>query len=72
MGAKPPRAGAEPVDPVIRWRRDVLVATGFEPGLAAETAASRDMDLDAVIRLVENGCPPPLAVRILAPLEPAR
>jgi hypothetical protein len=27
------------------------------------------MDLHALIGLVERGCPPPLAARILAPLE---
>jgi hypothetical protein len=30
------------------------------------------MDLHALIELVERGCPPPLAARILAPLDHER
>jgi hypothetical protein len=56
-------AGAE----VFRWRRDQLVAAGFRPPLAASVAADGGYDLHALIELVERGCPPPLAVRILAP-----
>jgi hypothetical protein len=56
-------------DDVLRWRRDQLVAAGFEPRLAATVAKRRGYDLHALIELVERGCPPPLAVRILAPLE---
>jgi hypothetical protein len=56
-------AGAE----VFRWRRDQLVAAGFRPSLAASVAADGHYDLHALIELVERGCPPPLAVRILAP-----
>jgi len=56
-------------DDVLRWRRDQLVAAGFEPALALELAQDRRYDLHALIELVEGGCPPRLAVRILAPLE---
>jgi hypothetical protein len=37
-------------------------------------ALSRDCDLDlhALIELVERGCPAPLAARILAPLDTER
>jgi len=58
-------AGAE----VFRWRRDQLVAAGFRPSLATAVALESRYDLHALIELVERGCPPPLAVRILAPLE---
>jgi hypothetical protein len=59
-------------DDVFRWRRDQLVAAGFHRSLAAPVAANRRYDLHALIELVERGCPPRLAVRILAPLlEPA-
>lgn len=51
------------------WRLDQLVRAGFDAELAARVAADRAMDLDAVIELVERGCPPRLASRILAPLE---
>jgi hypothetical protein len=48
------------------------VRTGFEPELAASLAADRAMDLHALIELVERGCPPELAARILAPLDRER
>ena len=50
-------------------RRDQLVRAGFHAELAALVAADRAMDLDALIELVDRGCPPRLAARILAPLE---
>ena len=56
-------------DDVLRSRRDQLVAAGFEPPLALALAQDRRYDLHAVIELVERGCAPRLAVRILAPLE---
>lgn len=56
-------------DNVFRWRRDQLVAAGFERPLAGVVAANGSYDLHALIELVERGCPPTLAVRILAPLE---
>jgi len=52
---------------VFRWRRDQLVVAGFRPSLAASVAADGRYDLHALIELVERGCPPTLAVRILAP-----
>lgn len=54
---------------VARWRRRQLTAAGF--GLPLATMLSRDprWDLHALIELVERGCPPELAVRILEPLE---
>jgi len=51
------------------WRRERLVGSGFPPSLAASLAAERGWDLHALIELVERGCPPELAVRILAPLD---
>jgi hypothetical protein len=54
---------------VTRWRRDSLAAAGFPPRLARRLAADPRLDLHALIGLAERGCPPELAVRILAPLE---
>jgi hypothetical protein len=56
-------------DGVIRWRREQLAAAGFSLPLAARIADDRRYDLHALIELVERGCPPELATRILAPLE---
>jgi CelD/BcsL family acetyltransferase involved in cellulose biosynthesis len=53
----------------VAWRRAQLTATGFSSSLAARTARDLDYDLHALIELAEAGCPPELAVRILAPLD---
>ena len=54
---------------LTNWRLDPLVRAGFDAELAALVAADRAMDLRALVELVERGCPPRLAARILAPLE---
>jgi hypothetical protein len=53
----------------VRWRRERLAAAGFADALAADLAQSRGIDLHAVLDLIDRGCPPPLAARILAPLD---
>jgi len=50
-------------------RRDQLLRAGFDAELAALVAADRAMEVDALIEMVDRGCPPRLAARILAPLE---
>ena len=54
---------------VITWRCDQLVHSGFPLRLASRIARDGRFDLHALIELTERGCPPQLAVRILAPLE---
>jgi hypothetical protein len=54
---------------VVGWRRDQLADAGFPPRLAAAVACDPAFDVHALIELAERGCPPELAVRILAPLE---
>ncbi len=54
---------------VTSWRRDRLVEAGFALPLASQLARDRRYDLHALIELVEHGCPPELALRILAPVE---
>jgi hypothetical protein len=54
---------------VVRWRREQLEHTGFLLPLAAKIANDTRYDLHVLIELVERGCQPELAVRILAPLE---
>jgi hypothetical protein len=64
------RVGQEPtVEEVAAWRRDQLVDAGFALLLATRLARDTRYDLHALIELVERGCPPELAVRIVAPLE---
>jgi hypothetical protein len=57
------------VDDVVSWRRTQLTEAGFSLLLAARVANDARYDLHALIELVERGCPPELAARILAPLE---
>ncbi|HEX2502499.1 MAG TPA: hypothetical protein VHK00_01040 [Miltoncostaeaceae bacterium] len=54
---------------MVAWRRDRLVAAGFDPRLARALARDRAVDLHALIELTERGCPPETAARILAPLD---
>ena len=56
-------------DGVVRWRREQLTESGFPPSVAARLAADERYDLHALIELVERGCRPELALRILAPLD---
>ena len=59
-----------PLD-VRAWRRCRLVEAGFPAGLADVVAADKGLDLHALLELVDRGCPPALAVQILAPLPRA-
>jgi hypothetical protein len=54
---------------VVRWRRDQLIGAGFGSPLAARLARDEHWDVHALIELVERGCQPEIASRILAPLE---
>lgn len=55
---------------VVRWRREQLRGAGFSEPCAARLAADARMDLHALIGLVERGCPPATAERILRPVDP--
>ncbi len=54
----------------VAWRRARLVEAGFEPAEADRLAATEELDLHAVLSLVDRGCPPALAVRIASAAEP--
>jgi hypothetical protein len=54
---------------VAGWRRQQLARAGFPLPLARRLARERTADLHALIELVERGCPPHLAVRIVASLD---
>ena len=54
---------------MVAWRRAQLAQAGFDARLARRVARSSRMDLHALLDLVDRGCPPELAVRILAPLH---
>ncbi|HEY5694786.1 MAG TPA: hypothetical protein VIR14_09770 [Gaiellaceae bacterium] len=56
-------------DGVVEWRRTQLLRSGFPQEIAASVAENDRYDLHRVIELVERGCAPELALRILAPLD---
>jgi hypothetical protein len=58
--------------PVIAWRAQRLCDVGFSRELAERLAADREYDLHALLELVDRGCPPDLAARILAPIDSER
>ena len=53
---------------LVAWRRRQLVRAGFDEE-SARSLASSSVDLHATIQLVESGCRPDLAARIMAPLD---
>jgi hypothetical protein len=49
---------------VESWRLTVLLDAGYPPELA-ELIAESKADLHVAVNLLERGCPPPLAARIV-------
>ena len=54
---------------VVAWRRRQLAESGYALPVATRVAKDRRYDVHALIELVERGCDPELAARILAPLD---
>ncbi len=54
------------LDRVERWRTSELMRVGFPGDDAVVLAARTDVDLHDAIELVQHGCPPELAIRILS------
>jgi hypothetical protein len=50
---------------VMQWRLHRLTEAGFEHELAVALAAEADVDLHAILDLVDRGCPHELAARIM-------
>ena len=53
----------------IQWRANRLRAAGFPPELADRLALHERIDVHELLELVDRGCPPDLAARILSPLD---
>lgn len=53
----------------FEWRCLCLREAGFERSAADRLARDTACDLHALLELVDRGCPPELAERILAPPE---
>lgn len=54
---------------VVAWRARRLALAGFSRELAWRMAADGRIDLHAALELVDRGCRPDLAARILAPID---
>jgi hypothetical protein len=68
----PSESAAAPAPPdtdLVEWRRGRLVHAGADPELASVLAREPGFDLHAVLALIDKGCDPRLAARILAPLD---
>ena len=50
---------------VFEWRVEALRRAGFDAEVSFDLAFNKEVDLHAAVRLVERGCPPATAVRIL-------
>jgi hypothetical protein len=53
----------------VAWREGRLRVAGFSWAAASRLAREQAVDLHELLELVDRGCPPELAARILAPLE---
>jgi hypothetical protein len=50
---------------VTAWRACELLKAGYEPLVAVELAEHSEVDLHLALELVERGCTPELAAKIL-------
>jgi hypothetical protein len=54
---------------VVGWRERRLRQAGFEAARASELAREGRIDFHSLLGLIDRGCPPDLAERIVAPLD---
>ena len=54
---------------VVDWRVRQLELAGIPTVIAERLARTDEIDLHELLKLLDRGCPPHLAVRILAPLD---
>ena len=57
-----------PAVDVTTWRLCRLLESGFAQELAQRLAVTPAVDVHALLELVDQGCPPELAARILSPI----
>jgi hypothetical protein len=61
--------GTEAGSGVAAWREARLHLAGFDQETASHLAGEEAIDFHALLDLIDHGCPPHLAARILAPLD---
>ncbi len=57
---------------LVAWRARRLSAAGFSKRAAWELANTPGVDLHLLLELIDRGCPPALAARITAPIDPVQ
>ncbi|MDX6399590.1 MAG: hypothetical protein QOF27_196 [Gaiellaceae bacterium] len=60
-----PAASPSGAETVLSWRTDTLLRAGFDSYGALDLALADHVDLHAAVALVERGCSPQTALRIL-------
>jgi hypothetical protein len=50
---------------IEQWRAEELERAGYEPRAAGRLAVRHDVDLHTAVDLLERGCTPDLALKIL-------
>jgi hypothetical protein len=53
------------IERIERWRAEELERAGYEPRAAGRLAVRHDVDLHFAVELLNRGCAPALALRIL-------
>jgi hypothetical protein len=53
------------IERVERWRSDELIRAGYDPDSAAQLASHHDVDIRRAQLMIQQGCPPHLALEIL-------
>jgi hypothetical protein len=56
---------ATELERIQHWRAEALERAGFDVSSSTIIAMRHDVDLHDAIELLERGCPPELAIRIL-------
>ncbi len=72
MRRAPSQAHSNTPSAVGQWRRRRLIAAGFDAELADALVDDGAVDLHELLVLLDRGCPPALAARILAPIDGLR
>jgi hypothetical protein len=53
------------IERIERWRAEELERAGYEPRAAGRIAVRHDVDLHTAVDLLQRGCSPDVALRIL-------
>jgi hypothetical protein len=66
------QAKTQTASSVVAWREARLHLAGFDHEAASQLAREEAIDCHVLLDLIDHGCPPQLAARILAPLDSER